>query len=116
PAYGGEQAARARGAPDPEARLSDMLRDFNAIVADDSKADAFINRWKPQSIVMPNFDQRVAESAYSPDLRLRNGQPGGGSGDHFWFIAAPAQRSGYLLPARSWLQHRSALRGEGAKL
>jgi hypothetical protein len=108
---------RGRGQPQPDARveIDRLLREFNAMADDDSKARTFVEHWRPQSVVMTNFDQRVRESAYAPDLRVRDGQIGAAD-DHFWFIPLQTQWSGYLLPARSWLLHRSALRGEGAKL
>jgi hypothetical protein len=103
-----------RSPPPPtfDDRAAAVLVDFNEMAANDSGTRAFQDRWHPQSVVMANFDQRVRESGFTPELFVRN-LPVGGNDEHFWFIPlAPSQ--GYILPARRLLQHRSALRGEGA--
>jgi hypothetical protein len=89
-----------------------ILSDFNKIGTNDGGTRAFQEHWHPQSVVMANFDQRVRESGFSPELLVRS-VPIGGNDEHFWFVPLAASQ-GYILPARRLLQHLYALRGEGA--
>jgi hypothetical protein len=92
-----------------------VLRDFNLMATDPSNSaiEAFVKRWAPKEVTMINFDQRLAESAHRPDLRLSDGKS---SDVHFWFFAPGsswATADGYLLPAKSLFRYQSAL-GEDA--
>jgi hypothetical protein len=96
-----------------DALAGNILRDFHQMATDDTKTREFLNRWHPQSVIMANFEQRVRESGFSPELVVRN-SPIGSNDEHFWFVQLASSHVGYILPARRLLMHRSALRGEGA--
>jgi hypothetical protein len=84
----------------------------DAAAANDGASPTFQERWRPQSVVMANFEQRVRESGFTPQLFVRSASIGSND-EHFWFIPF-ASSQGYILPAKRLLQHRAALRGDGA--
>jgi hypothetical protein len=93
----------------------DVLRDFNLMAGDptNSTIEAFVKKWAPKEVTMINFDQRVAESAHRPELRMSDGK---GGDVHFWFFGPNSSwtsAEGYLLPAKSLFRYQSAL-GEDA--
>ena len=104
--------SRSPAPPKFEDQAAAVLADFNEMAANDGTSPAFQQRWRPQSVVMANFEQRVRESGFTPQLFVRSASIGNND-EHFWFIPF-ASSQGYILPAKRLLQHRSALRGDGA--
>jgi hypothetical protein len=83
----------------------------DAAAANDGASPTFQERWRPPSVVMANFEQRVRESGFTLQLFVRSVSIGSND-EHFWFIPF-ASSQGYILPAKRLLQHRAALRGDG---
>jgi hypothetical protein len=96
----------------PPGRVA-VLDDFDRMVVRGAEQDSFLQKWQPQSVAMVNFDQRVRESGFEPELKVSSQVVGKGE-EHFWFVRSGSSQQGIVLPAGRLLLHRAALRGDSA--
>jgi hypothetical protein len=78
------------------------------MVGNGSDLAGFTKKWRPRPVVLANYDQRVRQSGYTPDLVLDDNN----HAEHFWYIGHPSTPIGYILPSDHLVGQIAALHRE----
>ena len=107
-----EDLAVPRAASHSQTAHQKLIDDFNRLVVEGSGIDRFVNEWRPHPVDMVNFEERLKESGYVPQLKL-NHQPLGRR-ELFWFVPLQSSYQGVVVPSAYLVKQDNLWPGDGA--